>query len=76
MTEYIVPTPTIKLDTTPAQAEVLFLSFQQLVMDMDRRRLEKNARASATDGLRHRGSGRVAAGAGWINATGVLSRTE
>jgi hypothetical protein len=43
---------TIELDTTLAQAEVLFLSFQQLVADMDRRRIEQHA--SATDGLRHR----------------------
>ncbi len=46
---------TIELDTTLAQAEVLFLSFQQLVADMDRRRIEQNA--LATDGLRHRKSG-------------------
>jgi len=43
---------TIELDTTLAQAEVLFLSFQQLVADMDRRRIEQQS--SATDGLRHR----------------------
>ena len=43
---------TIELDTTLAQAEVLFLSFQQLVADMDRRRVEQ--RSSAADGLRHR----------------------
>ena len=49
---------TIELDTTLAQAEVLFLSFQQLVADMDRRRIEQNANASATDGLRHRRSGK------------------
>ncbi|KAH8980924.1 RabGAP/TBC [Lactarius hatsudake] len=48
---------TIELDTTLAQAEVLFLSFQQLVADMDRRRVEQSAGASATDGLRHRKSG-------------------
>jgi len=46
---------TIELDTTLAQAEVLFLSFQQLVADMDRRRTEQNA--SAADGLRHRKGG-------------------
>ena len=46
---------TIELDTTLAQAEVLFLSFQQLVADMDRRRIEQNA--SATEGLRHRKAG-------------------
>ena len=31
---------TIELDTTLAQAEVLFISFQQLVADIDRRRAE------------------------------------
>ncbi|KAI0306391.1 hypothetical protein B0F90DRAFT_1863564 [Multifurca ochricompacta] len=45
----------IELDTTLAQAEVLYLSFQQLVADMDRRRVEQDA--SATDGLRHRRAG-------------------
>jgi hypothetical protein len=48
---------TIELDTTLAQAEVLFLSFQQLVADMNRRRVEQNVNASATDGLRHRRAG-------------------
>jgi hypothetical protein len=43
---------TIELDTTLAQAEVLFLSFQQLVADMDRRRVEQQT--SAVNGLRHR----------------------
>jgi hypothetical protein len=43
---------TIELDTTLAQAEVLFLTFQQLVADMDRRRIEQHA--LTTDGLRHR----------------------
>ncbi len=43
---------TIELDTTLAQAEVLFLSFQQLVADMDRRRVEQQS--STKDGLRHR----------------------
>ena len=43
---------TIELDTTLAQAEVLFLSFQQLVADMDRCRIEQQS--SATGGLRHR----------------------
>lgn len=33
---------TIELDTTLAQAEVLFLSFTQLVADMDRRVAEEN----------------------------------
>ena len=46
---------TIELDSTLAQAEVLFLSFQQLVADMDRRRVEQNV--NSPDGLRHRRSG-------------------
>jgi len=45
----------IELDTTLAQAEVLFLSFQQLVADMDRRRVEQHS--SAAGGLRHRKGG-------------------
>ena len=36
---------TIELDTTLAQAEVLFLSFAQVVADIDRRKAEQ---ASAT----------------------------
>lgn len=43
---------TIELDTTLAQAEVLFLSFQQLVADMGRRRIEQQS--SSAVGLRHR----------------------
>lgn len=43
---------TIELETTLAQAEVLFLSFQQLVADMDRRRIEQHT--AAKNGLRHR----------------------
>jgi len=43
---------TIELDTTLAQAEVLFLSFQQIVADIDRRRVEQGEDASA--GLRRR----------------------
>ena len=34
---------TIELDTTLAQAEVLFLSFAQVVADMDRRRAEESS---------------------------------
>lgn len=33
---------TIELDTTLAQAEVLFISFSQLVADIDRRRAEND----------------------------------
>lgn len=44
---------TIELDTTLAQAEVLFLSFAQLVADIDRRKAEE-ASSSKVDGLRQR----------------------
>lgn len=44
---------TIELDTTLAQAEVLFLSFAQLVADMDRRRAE--ASSSSSGDVRRRG---------------------
>ena len=37
---------TIELDSTLAQAEVLFLSFAQLVADMDRRAADERARSS------------------------------
>lgn len=43
---------TIELDTTLAQAEVLFLSFAQLVADIDRRKAEEAS--SESNGLRHR----------------------
>jgi hypothetical protein len=49
---------TIELDTTLAQAEVLFLSFSQVVADIDRRRAEETNPAD-TGGLRHR-AGRAA----------------
>ncbi|KAJ7685102.1 rab-GTPase-TBC domain-containing protein [Mycena polygramma] len=45
---------TIELDTTLAQAEVLFLSFAQLVADIDRRRADEQK--PSTDGLRRRHS--------------------
>lgn len=44
---------TIELDSTLAQAEVLFLSFVQLVADMDRRRVEEPP--ASMNGLRRRG---------------------
>jgi TBC1 domain family member 15 len=44
---------TIELDTTLAQAEVLFLSFAQLLADIDRRQAEDKATKS---GLHRRGS--------------------
>ncbi|KAF9453194.1 GTPase-activating protein gyp7 [Macrolepiota fuliginosa MF-IS2] len=46
---------TIELDTTLAQAEVLFLSFAQLVADIDRRKAEEAS--SSNNGLRNRISG-------------------
>jgi hypothetical protein len=47
---------TIELDSTLAQAEVLFLSFAQLVADIDRRRAEEGIPTSSANTLRHRGS--------------------
>ncbi|KAJ3856988.1 rab-GTPase-TBC domain-containing protein [Lentinula lateritia] len=44
----------IELDSTLAQAEVLFLSFAQLVADIDRRQAEESL--SSLQGLRHRGT--------------------
>jgi hypothetical protein len=44
---------TIELDTTLAQAEVLFLSFAQLIADIDRRRAE--ATVGEESRLRRRG---------------------
>jgi hypothetical protein len=46
---------TIELDSTLAQAEVLFLSFSQLVADIDRRTGE--AQEPSASGLRRRGAG-------------------
>ena len=46
---------TIELESTLAQAEVLFLSFSQLVSDMDRRRAELDSQSATSEaGLRHR----------------------
>ncbi|KAE9406343.1 RabGAP/TBC [Gymnopus androsaceus JB14] len=45
---------TIELDSTLAQAEVLFLSFAQLVADIDRRQAEESL--SNAQGIRHRGT--------------------
>ncbi|QRW27163.1 GTPase-activating protein GYP7 [Rhizoctonia solani] len=44
---------TIELDSTLAQAEVLFLSFQQIVSDIDRRQAEQSL-SSSPEGLRRR----------------------
>ncbi|EKM55590.1 uncharacterized protein PHACADRAFT_173743 [Phanerochaete carnosa HHB-10118-sp] len=48
---------TIELDSTLAQAEVLFLSFAQLVADIDRRRAEEPATGSGQ--MRNRTTGEV-----------------
>ena len=48
---------TIELDTTLAQAEVLFLSFSQLVADIDRRRAEGEPIKLPTGSLRRRKEG-------------------
>ena len=48
---------TIELDTTLAQAEVLFLSFSQLVADIDRRRAEGEPIRFPTGSLRNRKQG-------------------
>ena len=44
---------TIELDTTLAQAEVLFLSFSQIVADIDRRKAE-HASLNSANVLRRR----------------------
>jgi TBC1 domain family member 15 len=46
---------TIELDTTLAQAEVLFLSFSQIVADIDRRKAE-HASVGSTNVFRRRSS--------------------
>jgi hypothetical protein len=48
---------TIELDTTLAQAEVLFLSFAQLIADVERRRAEEMI-GNSDSALRRRGSGK------------------
>ena len=53
---------TIELDTTLAQAEVLFLSFSQLVADIDRRRAEGEPIQLPAGGLRNRKEGREGQG--------------
>jgi hypothetical protein len=47
---------TIELDTTVAQAEVLFLSFAQLIADVDRRKAEELINPNA-DTIRRRRTG-------------------
>jgi hypothetical protein len=48
---------TIELDSTLAQAEVLFLSFAQLVADIDRRRAEESSGNASGNVLRRRVGG-------------------
>ncbi len=48
---------TIELDSTLAQAEVLFLSFSQLIADIDRRAAEEASSQVTT--LRQRRSGSI-----------------
>ena len=48
---------TIELDSTLAQAEVLFLSFSQLVADIDRRRAEGEPIQVPIGNLRNRKEG-------------------
>lgn len=48
---------TIELDSTLAQAEVLFLSFQQIVSDIDRRQAEQQGSTSSAEGMRRRREG-------------------
>ena len=45
---------TIELDSTLAQAEVLFLSYAQFVADIDRRRAEEGDQSSSSSVLIHR----------------------
>lgn len=45
---------TIELDTTLAQSEVLFLSFSQIVADIDRRRAEGISAGDSASELRQR----------------------
>ena len=45
---------TIELDSTLAQAEVLFLSFSQIIADIDRRRAEQQDTSAGENTLRRR----------------------
>jgi hypothetical protein len=49
---------TIELDSTLAQAEVLFLSFSQIVADIDKRRIEQQKALTSPEGLRKRAGGK------------------
>ena len=74
---------TIELDTTLAQAEVLFLSFTQLVADIDRRRAENDLTVSTNSNeLRQRNSKSTGSGRGKSSTSSggdeesYLERTE
>ncbi|KAL5532677.1 GYP7 [Sanghuangporus sanghuang] len=63
---------TIELDTTLAQAEVLFLSFTQLVADIDRRRAENDLIVeSDPSAMRKRGGGQSSQ-----SSTSIVSSTS
>lgn len=67
---------TIELDSTLAQAEVLFVSFSQIVADIDRRQAERDAAAASSlgqEGLRRR-PGAVPSGSG--SGSGSSSKSE
>lgn len=67
---------TIELDSTLAQAEVLFLSFAQIVADIDRRKAEEGlSTAWSSNGLRHRGALNAPLSAGDRSAK-TLSRIQ
>ena len=51
---------TIELDTTLSQAEVLYLSFEQIVADIDRRKAEQSRPSSNTNVLRNRNASAAA----------------
>jgi hypothetical protein len=57
---------TIELNTTIAQAEVLFLSFAQLVADVDRRKAEELV-IPKSSAIRRRGTGASSANAEHTN---------
>ena len=53
---------TIELDSTLAQAEVLFLSFAQLVADVDRRQAEETSAPAGSSQMRNRVTGQDVTG--------------
>ncbi len=68
---------TIELDSTLAQAEVLFLSYSQLIADIDRREAEvPSARSRTTIRQRRAGSVSGAAGEGQQQAKRLVVSKE